>query len=191
MNQSAAYRWIGIVTGVSGVLVALLAPASNVTYTAVEGIAVFAVLYVVAQGVERIVEWVVDLATLIPNSPGKKKDEALRNMVAANSTINGNPTEDELLTSSASDASTEKKKVDEKRTDITFLAHGLSILLAAIGVKLVNYGIFDYLGASGVNQDVDHLLTALAAAGGSKSLHELIGRLQKTKESTEEGATAS
>lgn len=185
MSQGTVYRAVGIITGIAGVAIALLASAADVTYTAVEGIAVFAVLYVIAQGVERVVEWVVDLASLFPASPGKEKDEALRKLVKANSTMNGNPSVADF-DEEANTASAEKATVEEKRTDITFLAHGLSILLAAIGVKLVNYGIFSHLGATGVAENVDQLLTALAAAGGSKSLHELIGRLQKAKEGSEE-----
>lgn len=49
----------------------------------------------------------------------------------------------------------------------------------------MNYGIMDSLGVTGLNNDLNRLLTALAAAGGSKALHELIGRVQVAKENAQ------
>lgn len=184
---SGIYRVLGILTGIVGVAVALNASDSKIEYKPIEGISVFAVLYVIAQGVERLVEWTIDLATLLDQSPGKKKDAGLRALTTANSTLNGNPTLDAFETA-ATEAADAKKEVETARTDITFLAHGLSILLAAIAVNWLDYGIFTHLGASGVSESADHLFTALAAAGGSKGVHELVGRLQKSKEASEEAA---
>jgi len=184
---SGIYRVLGILTGIVGVAVALNASDSKIEYKPIEGISVFAVLYVIAQGVERLVEWTIDLATLLDQSPGKKKDAGLRALTTANSTLNGNPTLDAFQTA-ATEAADAKKEVETARTDITFLAHGLSILLAAIAVNWLDYGIFTHLGASGVSESADHLFTALAAAGGSKGVHELVGRLQKSKEASEEAA---
>lgn len=184
---SGIYRVLGILTGIVGVAVALHASDSKIEYKPIEGISVFAVLYVIAQGVERLVEWTIDLATLLDQSPGKKKDAGLRALTTSNSTLNGNPTLDAFQTA-ATEAADAKKEVETARTDITFLAHGLSILLAAIAVNWLDYGIFTHLGASGVSESADHLFTALAAAGGSKGVHELVGRLQKSKEASEEAA---
>ena len=184
---SGIYRVLGILTGIVGVAVALNASDSKIEYKPIEGISVFAVLYVIAQGVERLVEWTIDLATLLDQSPGKKKDAGLRALTTSNSTLNGNPTLDAFQTA-ATEAADAKKEVETARTDITFLAHGLSILLAAIAVNWLDYGIFTHLGASGVSESADHLFTALAAAGGSKGVHELVGRLQKSKEASEEAA---
>lgn len=78
--------------------------------------------------------------------------------------------------------------MDEVRKDVAFFAHGLAILLAAAAVKFLNYGIFLHLGAEGVNRGIDALFTALAAAGGAKGLHELIGRMQESKEKAQENA---
>jgi hypothetical protein len=55
-----------------------------------------------------------------------------------------------------------------------------------MAVNVLNYGLVGQVGADGVDRWVDRLLTALAAAGGTKALHELVGRLQKAKESSEE-----
>ena len=63
---------------------------------------------------------------------------------------------------------------------------GLSLALCALAVNGLNYRLMDAIGADGVSAGFDRLLTALAAAGGSKSLHDLISRLQKAKEAAEE-----
>jgi len=204
---AAFYRIGGAAFGIAGILVIFLLPTSNAEYTAAAGIAVFAVLYVIAQAVERLVEWATDFLKLFPKSSGAEKAAATRELRTVNSTINGNPTladfaaeegdnaapKAEALKSAAEDAvkaateAKEKKEaeVDDKRTDVLFLAHGLSILLAAIAVNWMNYGIMDSLGVTGLNSDLNRLLTALAAAGGSKALHELIGRVQVAKENAQ------
>lgn len=89
-------------------------------------------------------------------------------------------------------AATQKKEGEEKaegaRRDIVFLGHGVSFAACALAVNWLNYGLLQHIGAEGVDGRVDRLFTALAAAGGTKALHELIGRFQKAKESTESGA---
>lgn len=85
------FKTLGIIFGVAGIAVALWAPSSGVTHKPVEGIAVFATLYVLAQGVERLVEWANDLAGLIPRTPQAEKQAAVRSVSTANSTLNGNP----------------------------------------------------------------------------------------------------
>jgi hypothetical protein len=169
---------LGALFGVIGIGAVFLGPTSKATYGVTAGISVFAVLYVIAQAVERLVEWVVEGLSLIPNSPGAEKKEALLQLREANTTLNGNP----ALAAVASTKNEQQQTVDDKTKDISFLSHGLSILFAAIAVNWTNYGMMDSLGALHLNGDLNRLLTALAAAGGSKGLHELIGRVQAAKE---------
>lgn len=173
------YVLAGTLLGIAGVVGAVFVdPNQSVTYVPVEGITVFAVLYVISQGAERLTEWLVELLSLLPSSPGKKKEETLRRL--SNSTVNGNPVALDF------DAVVEAKEtVDKARTDISFVAHGFSILVCALAVIWLNYGLMKHIGAQGVGVRIDHLLTALAAAGGAKGLHELIGRMQKAKEKAE------
>lgn len=199
----------GVLLAILGVWWAATGDPSDVTYTAVEGISVFAVLYVIAQAAERVTEWVVDLLSLLPKSPEQTKKEGLKEVRVANSTLNGNPTladfgpqlgaADSVTLSAVVEAAANRTsaaaetkkdaetKVDEARRDITFLAHGVSILVCALAVNWLNYGLFQHIGAAGVDGGLDRMFTALAAAGGTKALHELIGRFQKSKESTETG----
>lgn len=202
----------GVVLAIVGVWWAATGDTSEVKFKAVEGISVFAVLYVIAQAAERVTEWVVDLLSLIPESPEQTKKESLKEVRVANSTLNGNPrladfgpqlgTTDSVTlsavvesaanrTSAAAETKKEaEKKVDEARRDITFLAHGVSIVVCALAVNWLNYGLLQHIGAEGVDGGLDRLFTALAAAGGTKALHELIGRFQKSKEATETGESS-
>lgn len=194
-SLSRTFRRLGVIFAAVGLAVVWIGPVSTkVEHHVVPGIAVFAVLYVIAQGVERIVEIVTSLLGLIKNSPGKEKEEALRAIAAANSTLNGNPSIADFSASAPKAAKAKanaKKKVDNARTDLSFLALGLSILLCAIAVNALNYGILASLGTTHVNGDLDRLFTALAAAGGSKGVHELVGRLQKGKEAAEATAKST
>lgn len=205
--QSAVYMIGGILLAGFGVWWVVEADPSSVTYATVEGISVFAVLYVIAQAAERVTEWLIDLLSLIPDSPENRKNEALKEVRQANSTLNRNPTladfgpqlvagtEGALANAmtaavqATSQAAAGKKEGEEKveaaRRDIVFLAHGLSFAVCAVAVNALNYGLLRHIGAEGVDGRVDRLFTALAAAGGTKALHELIGRFQKAKESTE------
>ena len=83
-------------------------------------------------------------------------------------------------------ATVAKDAVDAKRKDHAFLAGGLSVALCALAVNALNYRLMNHLGATGVSAGLDRVLTALAAAGGTKALHELIGRFEKAKDSDEE-----
>jgi hypothetical protein len=187
-QQNKGYVFGGILLGAAGLVWALWGKQSNVTYAAVEGISVFAVIYLIAQSSERVTELVVSALSLLPNAPEEKKNDALKALRTADSTLNGNPAEADLsvVADKAADKTAAKEDADVARKDIAFLAGGLAVLLCAIGVNALNFGLVGHIGATGVNGDLDRLLTTLAAAGGTKTLHELIGRFQKSKEAAEE-----
>ena len=95
------------------------------------------------------------------------------------------------MDSPAETKSKAEKQIDEARKDVAFLGLGLSILLCVLAVNALNYGFLTSLGTTGVDGDLDRLLTALAAAWGSKGLHEIVGRLQKGKEQSETAAKST
>ncbi len=183
MSLSPAYRVGGAALGVAGIIIIFVGGVSDAAYVPVAGVAVFAVLYVIAQAVERLVEWITEGLKLIPDSPGAKKTRAVRAIRDTNLMLTAMPNAVDRSTLTAMAAT--EKVAEESRTDIRFLGHGLSILLCAIAVNWLNYGLMGSLGATDLNPDFDRLLTALAAAGGSKGLHELIGRVQASKENAQ------
>lgn len=121
---------------------------------------------------------------LFPGSAGRRKELALQAIGKANSTLIGNTAVEDFA-----DAKTKRAdagaNLDAARSDTAFVGLGLSLLLSALAVNALNYGLFSSLGTTGVHEDLDRFVTALAAAGGSKAVHELIGRLQKAKEASE------
>jgi hypothetical protein len=173
--MSLFYRVAGLTLGVAGIVVAFTVTPSTVTYAPVAGIAVFAVLYVIAQAVERIIEWITDLLKLLPGSSNAVRATAVRELRMTQTGVAAAPVNVEETTEVA----------EQSRTDILFLTHGLAIALSVGAVTCLNYGIMASLGASNVNGELDRFLTALAAAGGSKGLHELIGRVQVAKDNAQ------
>lgn len=61
-------------------------------------------------------------------------------------------------------------------------------MVCAVAVNRLNYGLLEHVGATGINSRTDRFFTMLAAAGGTKALHELIGRLQSAKEASDTAA---
>lgn len=186
--QAKLYVGAGIGLSVLAVMWVLFGDTSSLTFEAAEGISVFAALYVIAQSAERVTEWVVDLLSLLPASPEKRKEEALREVRSANSTLNGNPTLADIVGPAEVQAVVAKKeggeeKVQEARRDIKFLAHGVSLAVCAVAVNGLNYGFLRHIGADPdqLNEGLDRLFTVVAAAGGTKGLHELIGRMQSRR----------
>jgi hypothetical protein len=173
--QDRTYIGVGVALALAGMLWVLLVDPSNVQYDgAVEGISLFAVLYVIAQGAERITEWIIDGLSLLRGSPEKKKEEGQRGIRAA-------------LIQAQAPQQEEVKKVNQAKTALTFLGHGISFFACVIAVNALNFGILRTIGAQNVSGDLDRFVTALAAAGGGKALHELVGRLQTAKEAAATG----
>jgi hypothetical protein len=174
---AAAFVAVGVVAG--QVLV-----GADVTYSPAEGISVFAVLYVLAQGIERVVEIVISAITLLGTDFAEnRKQQALASL---NSTLNGNPALDDITGAVAQ----EEKKVEEARLDIGLFAQGLAFALSYALVSYFEFGIFTTIGVDDMAAGVDRVFTALAVMGGAKGLHDLIGKLQKSKEASETGQPA-
>ena len=72
----AGYVVTGLGLGAAGLGWAVWGSTSDVTFSAVEGISVFAVLYLIAQSSVRVTELVVNELSLL-DSPEKTRQEAL------------------------------------------------------------------------------------------------------------------
>lgn len=172
---SRGYILAAIAAVAAGVVTGQLLVDEDVTYKVMPEVSVFAVLYVLAQGVERIVEFVISVLSMAIKGFAENKKRA--QLSAINSTLNGNPTVDDIEGLSKKQAA-----VAEARTEITVLAQGLAFGMAYALVSYLEFGIFKAIGVAGFEPGLDRVLTAIAVMGGSKGLHELIGRLQKSKE---------
>jgi hypothetical protein len=157
-----------------GVVVGQLAAGGDVGFSQEEGISVFAVLYVLAQGVERVVEFTVIVVDLLAAKVGATFAEARKRTAAASIRA--------ALQAGAPPAPTDVVEARESRADLAVLAGGLGFGLAYALVGYLGVGILSIIGVHDLMPWMDRAFTALAIGGGSKGLHELVGRLQKTKE---------
>jgi hypothetical protein len=170
-----------IATGGAGAWIA--SEISDTTYTPAVGVSVFALLYVLAQGVERVVEVVVAVVDALTGENSfaeTRKRKALERLQAADAA----PASD---AESGPDAEAAKNEVERARADLTVFTQGLSFALSIVAVGYAHYGVLANIGVANVDAPVDRFVTALAVMGVSKGLHDLISKVQKSKENDEAG----
>lgn len=165
-----------------------------------EGFAVFAPIYVAAQAIERLLEPIAgryntteDEKKTVKEKREKKilAEQAVAAMTSAAALGVGQPAiaqaEKDLTTASAEEeAATQalEKKRGERKLLFFFLASALSCVLAGV----LGLGLYEamstqklevYLGA------IDVAVTGLVIGAGTKPLHDLIARLEKSKENAD------
>lgn len=178
------YVAAGLVLGAVGIGLAAFGPSGEVTLTPVDGISMFAVLYLIAQAAERVTEFAVLALSWKFPSAEENKEISLKEVRAAQ-------TEIVSTIASSAEASTDTKEAAKERVGLArralaVFAGGLGILLCAAMVRATDFLLLSAVGLTGVNERVDVVITTLAAAGGSKGLHETISRIQKAKEKSDE-----
>lgn len=158
------------------------------TQGSVEGTSAFAFIYVISQATERIVELVVNwLGTSRDSSAEKRKQLAQADLVTA-----AKDADDGKMRQATS-------QLNEARADLTVLGAGLSVAIGAVLVSFFNYDFPKAIGVThgGSNEVANTIATAVSVAvtaivvsGGSKGLHELISKVQKSKEASEAQAAS-
>lgn len=171
--------WPYIIT--SGLFVVAAAVASAVVYrdppavtqTPVEGIAVFAALYVVAQAVERVVEIVFGFVDFII---GK-----ITGATARQRTLNARVALRAALQAGGGQAAA-ATDVAEAKSDTSLLKYCVSFAFSLPFATYIQFSVTKLIGLEGVAIWVDILITAAAITGGGAALHDLIGKVQASKE---------
>lgn len=128
----------------------------------------FAVLYVLAQGVERVVEMIVNLLGKVSRFEFAER----RKRLALQGLQRGEPARDQ-------------PDINQARRDLAVLSQALSFAVAYIAVSYFRCGMLTLVGVTGIQVWVDVLLTSVAVTGGSKGLHDLIAKVEKSKEKSE------
>jgi hypothetical protein len=178
------YVAAGLVLGAVGIALAAFGPSVEVTLTPVDGISMFAVLYLIAQAAERVTEFaVLALSWKLPSAE-ENKALSLKEVRAAQTEIVSTIASSAAVSTDTKEAA--KEKVALARRALAVFAGGLGILLCAAMVRATDFSLLWTVGLRGVDERVDVVITTLAAAGGSKGLHETISRIQKSKEKSEE-----
>lgn len=140
-----------------------------VPFTPVEGISIFAVMYVFAQALERFLEPILRLYS------GKKDDTKVLEG-ALEKAIN-NPSKANLKL-----AANAREELNEEGANLAVLAWGLSSALAMLGSGYLGMYLLRAVGLTSVPASVDILVTGLAVGGGTKPLHDLVKNIEKAKE---------
>ncbi len=169
------------------VLGPILLTSSTITQTPVEGIAAFAILYVLAQAIERVNQILVPifdrLLSKVSGAPTAtvKKQEALAAVRMQAAALRGIG----ALTYSVDDQSEADKAVTTANVEKALLTNGLAFLLAMLLVSLFKFSLLASLGYTNVPSVVDIVITATAIMGGSAGLGDLISKIQKSKTADE------
>ena len=167
--------WTSAIIIVVGALVGwLLGESSTIVVVPVEGVTVFALFYVLAQALERINEGAGKaLAVILPSAPQAAKDESVRRLRGI-----------EAIPADSSTAD-EKAKLARSRTESSLLTGAFSFAFAFGLTGYFHAGLLTVIGVQDLNPVFDRFLTALAIMGGTKGLHDLISKVEKSKESEE------
>jgi hypothetical protein len=141
----------------------------------VEGISLFALFYVLAQAVERIIEL---FASIFFTTAGAKKERD-----GALNSLNAAQTADEEM-ACRHDAGKAQARIEQRRLERAILASAFATVLGIYASAELNVSL---LTAVGVDEKAaprwGHLVvTGLAIGGGTKPLHDLISRVQAAKD---------
>jgi len=149
----------------------LAAPA-----TLAAGVSVFALLYIAAQAVERLLE---PLSSLDPATP---KAEVARDQSVASALAS--PTTPLLNAAAAAQAALEKLRQNK-----AVLFWGLATLAGMVMSALTGIYLLDIvIETPQPPPPLDILVTGLVVGGGTKPLHDLITRIEKAKDNAQDPA---
>ena len=186
---------------------------SAVASTAVEGVTVFAILFVLAQAIERVVElvlpWLDGFIVWLARRDATKdqrssellavrKTEAIRgirevtNAGIANVSLEIGQlgaTDSAALAQQATETTDAEKKTKEVRNETRLLTQSMSFAMAIVLVAWFQFSLASAIGFENVPIWLDFLLTATAIMGGSAGLHDLLSNIQKQKETEEAKAS--
>ena len=183
--------YIGVVVA-AGVAI-LLASKNDVTIGVSEGFAPFAVIYLVAQAIERGLQ----PFTYLLGKPDKKSEakEELRTAKSTQAVAFAMNQEGAAQTAAVA-AVAKQKKLDVIVADRAVLFWALATMVSLLVCGLLELGLIqsiaDVTGSSGDVpkwfQYTDVVVTGIAIGSGTKPLHDLIAFIQNTKQKTEPGA---
>lgn len=213
--SNKGYYIAAVLIAVVGILVGWLAvphlrDAPPVALTLVAGASAFAFLYVAAQAIERAVELIIVVISGIDGLAGEKKFAEGQKNELVQKLRDKKRTDAALLLSARMGQQAESKttpvpdddtpqpstdsKIEARRRELAALAAGISFALAFVFLAWFEVGLLKSLiapasggesGSHAVTPYVDWLVTALVISGGAKSLHELITKVQKSKENAD------
>jgi hypothetical protein len=163
-----------------------LSPAPDVSRLPAQpsclGIGVFAVLYVLAQAIERLIEpfspMLGGLLDMDKRGWNRKGTLVLARNTALVAVKSGDKEKKECV--EAQDA------LNQFRANASPMTFGIAALLAMLGAGYTGFLVLHVIGMGAVEPWLDVLITGLAVGGGTKPLHDLITNLRESKTSKQD-----
>jgi hypothetical protein len=170
MTPEKKYVWIGygvVLVGI-GAAVYLAFHFNSPPIVVGEGFAPFAVLYIVAQGLERLLQPASEIY-----AGGKEKKEIKADLLAGKDTPEN------------------RRKLLQLEADRAVIFWAVASILALLACGFLGLGLIQSIANVGGGNvpdwfnAIDIVITGLAVGAGTKPLHDLIGVIQNTKQKTD------
>jgi hypothetical protein len=184
------YLAIVLVAVVVGAVVGIVLDDGKRVYSPPDGVSIFALFYIAAQAIERLLE---PLSSFYGRT--KASAEAGAALPAA-ATANARYTKSEAVkerdkalafndaTTAAADAAWWQEMVDQIRRNTTTL-WAVASMLGMIAAGWLGLLLLHAVKAPNAPRWLDIILTGIVIGGGTKPLHDLIGNIQNAKEKKE------
>lgn len=190
MAEKKYLVWGYLAVAVAIVIAVLLAEKDKVEIGISEGFAPFAVIYIVAQAVERFIQPFTNLTAKAEEKTQAKSALAeargTRALALVGNRIDTAVTEERKVID-------EQKKLETIQADRALAFWALATVLSLLICGLLELGLIQSIAKvtgtdgdiPGWFTDVDVVLTGIAIGSGTKPLHDLIAFIQNTKQKTE------
>jgi hypothetical protein len=198
------YYLTALAAAVAGLAAGTILSAVNGEPSAIElktGVSIFAFLYIAAQGVERFVEMIVLFLEFVfaKRNNGKEFASTTKTRALASARMlrrrMSRPdvlarADSEEVATIHTDLANAEHVAHQARKAMLILTLGMSFGLSFVLLASVEVGLFGLVlsprdNGAAVPLWVDWLLTAAALTGGSKGLHDLLSKVQSSKEADE------
>jgi hypothetical protein len=145
----------------------------------VEGLTAFALFYVVAFAIERLMEPVVSLERFTPVKDEKERDRHL----ARARTVTGAGQNVELGAAAAA-----QSRIARWRADRALIVFGVATVLGMFAAAKLGLYFLEAVGVvpGTVEKHWQVLVTGLVVGGGTKPLHDLLTRIQRSKDNAKD-----
>lgn len=172
----------------AAVLALVFSWISNVNIEASEGFAPFAVIYIIAQAIERVLQ---PFTTFTVGA--QKKSEAKDALKKAKSKRAAALTLQEAGTAAAETdkAAAEQATLEQLHADRSMVYWAAATSMALLVCGALKLGLIQSVahltGGGGLVRDIDIIVTGIAVGSGTKPLHDVISVIKNTKQKSETG----
>lgn len=168
--------YLGVIAG-AGLAVGVWAWRNPSVPAIAAGVSVFAPLYILAQGIERLLD---PLSSFVPaNAPSATSATKPKKVRKHDAQFEVNKA---IADGDAEGAAKWQAVVDQIRRNTGLLAWTIASVLGMLACGAFGLFMFRMVGFTAVPKWADVILSGLAVGAGTKPLHDLIGNLQAAKE---------